>query len=899
MKKKSLLKLVILAVILLAVGLFLILRQWGRGPKPGTVPDEARRANRAASSFPAADEDYFRDMDGKVSQQPDEYFQDLAAALGVPPGDVRRSVVKGRNTWLVWTGGNDRFWDKIGVNAAGALDFLKTLSSYDGEIDPKTHEHLKFSRDNRWSYLGLVNEPCFEKAKGPDPERFGLWLDRRIVSPECPPDPFENESKYPGVVIGSRGKDLPAGRTEQYLPKKMPVGSFYGYATGIVGLRLFPNPDFDEKAARNWDPKRFYSDPDYYYSKDLVRPYRVGMSCAFCHVGPDPVHPPADPENPKWENLNNSVGAQYFWVDRIFDWRADPSSYVFQMFHTSRPGTLDTSLVSTDNINNPRTMNAIYNLGPRLEQARVFGKETLSPGSPGSRDNKQLNDYVPAGSPLARYFIAPDTVYAPRVLKDGADSVGALGALNRVYLNIGLFSEEWTLHFNPLVGGKTVTPISIADARKNSSYWEATEAQTTDLALFFLKATAPHKLKDAPGGEAFLTKDEAVLNRGKEVFADTCARCHSSKLPKPDKPLKIFQTGGCSGPDYFSPDPAKQKDTCWGEYWEWTKTPEFKTKMREIVMAPDFLDGNYLSAEHRVPVTLLQTNACSPLATNAIRGNIWDNFSSETYKDLSAVGQITVYQPQTGEPRKYDMPGGGRGYTRPASLISLWSTAPFLLNNTVGRLDPDAPNDDYNPNPSVEKRMHVFQDAIEKMLWPEKREKDPTLERIFRERGIQDFPGVVDRTTQRSYLRVAPGYLPDALKSWGPSLFPGIFDETDGIEIGPIPPGTPVSLLASLNVRPEGLGRWERFSYDRKILGLVKTLKGTMKEVEALGPNPTDAQVQEIYARGRVVDQLMELSKCQDYIVNRGHYFGTGFFKDEPGLSDDDKRALIEFLKTF
>ena len=49
------------------------------------------------------------------------------------------------------------------------------------------------------------------------------------------------------------------------------------------------------------------------------------------------------------------------------------------------------------------------------------------------------------------------------MLKDGADSVGALGALNRVYLNIGTFSEEWLLHFNALVGGKRVTPIAIAD----------------------------------------------------------------------------------------------------------------------------------------------------------------------------------------------------------------------------------------------------------------------------------------------------------------------------------------------------------------------------------------------------------------------------------------------------
>ena len=70
---------------------------------------------------------------------------------------------------------------------------------------------------------------------------------------------------------------------------------------------------------------------------------------------------------------------------------------------------------------------------------------------------------MPAGHPLAQFFETPDTVYTPRVLKDGSDSVGALGALNRVYLNIGLFSEEWLLHFRPLIGGQAISPIPIAD----------------------------------------------------------------------------------------------------------------------------------------------------------------------------------------------------------------------------------------------------------------------------------------------------------------------------------------------------------------------------------------------------------------------------------------------------
>jgi hypothetical protein len=852
--RKAKILIIIIIVLLIPIAFIAYRLLSHKGPKPGTVLDEARQVNRPASSFPAADEDYFHGMDGAVPLLPDE--------------------VKGRNTWVVWTGGNDRFWDKISTTSFGALDLVKTLSSYPKPISSAPNDKLKYSRDNRWYYLGLVNEPCFEKATGPDPERFGLWVDKRKA--DCPPDPFENEAKYPGVVVGSRGKPLPASKPNQYLPKdgKMPVGSFYGYASGIVGLRLFPNPAFDAAAAEKWNPERYYNDPSYYYSKDLVRPYRVGMSCAFCHVGPDPTRPPADPEHPEWVNLNNSVGAQYFWIDRIFDWKADPSTYVHQMFHTSRPGSLDTSLVSSDNINNPRTMNAIYNLGPRLVQATHFGKETLGPGS---ENNKQLNDYVPAGDPLTKFFEAPNTVFSPRVLKDGSDSVGALGALNRVYLNIGLFSEEWLLHFNALVGGKTVTPIEIAVARKNSSYWEATEAQTVDMARFFLKAATPHKLTAAPDGAKYFNNGNptdaayvAKVDNGKVVFAENCARCHSSKLPTPDAPKKMYDTQGCSGPNYLQ---------CWNEYWEWTKTDEFKTKMRAIVMAPDFLDNNYLSAEHRVPLTLLQTNACSPLATNAIRGNIWDNFSAETYKDLPSVGSVKVIHPLTGEERTYEMPAGGRGYTRPASLVSLWSTAPFLQNNTVGT---------FYPSGSVDDRMKSFQDSIEQMLLIKERAKDPFLAA----RGIN--AGVIDRVTQRCSISIAPGYVPNLVEGFGDMLFPSIFNNDGGIQLGPIPPDTPVGLLASLNLRPEGQGFWERVRYDWKLLGLVKEIKQKLKD---LPPNATDAEAQRVFAP--LADSLIALSKCPDYVVNKGHYFGTGQFGDESRLSEQDKRDLIEFLKTF
>ena len=809
-------------------------------PETGKVLDEARRAGRAVNTLPAADEDYFREMDSGIPLTPDE--------------------VKGRNTWIVWTGGNDRFWSTISVKSLGALDFLKTLSS---------HPSLKFSRDNRWKYLGLVNEPCFEKATGPDPQRHGLWLDKRRA--DCPPDPFEKEQKYPGVALGARGRN-------------MPVGSYYGWASGIVGLRLFPNPDFDESAARKWDPVRFYTDKSYYLRKDLIEPYRVGMSCAFCHVGPSPTRPPADPENPRWANLASNVGAQYFWIDRIFSWEADESSFVFQLFHTSRPGALDTSLVSTDSINNPRTMNAVYALGPRLEQAKRWGTETLGGGS---LDNRQFDDYVPAGDPLAQFFEKPSTVRTPRVLKDGSDSVGALGALNRVYLNIGLFSEEWLLHFNALVGGKPTTAIEIAVARKNSTYWEATEAQTPNLARFFLKGSYPHKLKDAPGGEAYLTKDKARLARGKEVFADRCARCHSSKLPPA---VPGLDPGGCAGAQYLD---------CFNRYWSWTKTDDFKKKVGAIVTAEDFLDGNFLSTDLRVPVTLLETNACSPLATNALADNVWDNFSSRSYKELPSVGTITVHHPITGEPREYRMPAGGRGYTRPASLVSLWSTAPFFLNNTLGK---------FNWSPSVEARMDSFQDSIEKLLWPEKRESDPDRPgaagvgvpafQVRLEDKDLKLPGVIDRTTRQSYLRVPAGYLPDFLRPLlGPldRFAPWLVGE-GGIEIGPLPSGTPVNLLANVEMQLDDASDAERIKHKAELLKLLLKTKGDLKSL----PQPaTDEQARKAFAD--LVEPLLKLNKCPDFVVNRGHYFGTSYFKekDEAGLSDGDKLALIEFLKTF
>lgn len=817
-----------------------------RQPQAGEVLDEAKLAGRGGASFVHATEDYFHDMDGALALTPEE--------------------IAGRNMWLVWSGGNDRLWDSMTNFTFGAFDLLKIISS---------HPSQGYSRANRWEYLGLVNEPCFENAVGPDKNHRGLWLDVR--SQACAPDPFENESKYPGVVIGSRGKPLGDGTTQ-------PVGSFYGEATGIVGLRLFPNPAFDADAAKAWDAERYYTDPSYYNRKDLVRPYRVGMSCGFCHVGPSPVNPPADPEHPAFANLSSSVGAQYMWVDRLFIHNSNrpegQKNFMYQLARTFRPGAMDTSLISTDSINNPRTMNAVYDFQARLGLANRLWHEKLANGE---LNNRQFNDFVASG-PLTQFYDKQSgTVRTPHVLKDGADSVGLLGALNRVYMNIGVFSEEWLLHFNPVAGGKTITPIKIADAQKNSGYWQATEAGTPNTALFFLKAAQPDHLKDAPGGSQYLDADAATLDRGKVVFADTCARCHSSKAPPPPSDLAL-DPDKCAGASYLA---------CFKRYWKWTQTDDYKTQMRAIVRASDFLEGNFLSSEARIPVTLLRTNACSPLATNALADNIWDNFSSQSYKQLPAVGTVTLSDPFTGELVPYEMPGGGRGYTRVPSLISLWSTAPFLLNNTVGP---------FNSSPSVASRMKVFDASIEQMLWPEKREHDAILGDKVR--------GTIDRTTQRSDVTIPVGFVPDGLQPLQGTLhrwFPWLVNDGGDVVLGPIPKDVPVNLIANIKLRSESSDLSVIASHARDVGELLLKLKVDLSTA------PVDASDQELRDKFfNLRKPLLALSKCPDFVVNRGHYFGTEEFNKQDGLSadekafgketalsDEDKRSLIAFLKTF
>jgi hypothetical protein len=190
--------------------------------------------------------------------------------------------------------------------------------------------------------------------------------------------------------------------------------------------------------------------------------------------------------------------------------------------------------------------------------------------------------------------------------------------------------------------------------------------------------------------------------------------------------------------------------------------------------------------------------------------------------------------------------------------------------------------------------MRVFQASIEQMLWPDKRKRDPVLG----SRNPGDPIYEIDRTTERSYISMPAAYVPEFLRPISARmsrLLPSLFRPDGGITIGPFPKGLPINLLSNLQPLSESDNPAERLRHVERMLQLLVDLKLYLIGLPA---NATDEQMVSGIA-SKMGSTLLALNKCPDFEVNRGHYFGTGLVPNEPALSDADKRALIEFLKTF
>ncbi len=161
---------------------------------------------------------------------------------------------------------------------------------------------------------------------------------------------------------------------------------------------------------------------------------------------------------------------------------------------------------------------------------------------------------------------------------------------------------------------------------------------------------------------------------------------------------------------------------------------------------------------------------------------------------------------------------------------------------------------------------------------------------------------VIDMARAREFYErrlglIPAGFQPDILVSLLKPFrdgLPWLLTDDGDIQLGPIPKGTPVGLISNLNLRPDKMDLVDRVKHDFKLAQFVTQAK---RDLHDLPPDASDEQARKTFAN--LVPAMLELSKCPDLVVNRGHYFGTDRFAEEPGLSDPEKRDLIEFLKTF
>ncbi|HUS25385.1 MAG TPA: hypothetical protein VM369_10595 [Candidatus Binatia bacterium] len=478
-------------------------------------------------------------------------------------------------------------------------------------------------------------------------------------------------------------------------------------ATGVLGYRkYFADPALDDAGKVVFDPQ---TSP---YREDELKKnlrYVIGGPCVQCHVGFDPTHPPKDPNAPKWENIHATIGLQYTNQPLQYIMGAPDDHIAKQVLHAARPGTVDTSLQASDFQNNPGTQNNIMDFFNK----RVFDNEMKDPITGEVKTAK------------TRY-----------VLKGGEDSVGEHLALIRVYVNIGMCTEEcWSPNF-PVPGTffgeqSHQRPFRIAQCYKDCEAWNHADAKMPDLAAFLITGGPTYLMKavdvDGTPGSAYI--DLKQVPRGRKVFARECAGCHSSFMApdnvRADKEaLARFYEGHVFGSEQFWQYEFTDEERAAPDFRRKYLVAEKGGKLRPKQFADAAAKGDpvfgqdWLSNDEPTPFGVVGTNMCRALHDNHNQGHIWEEFSSETYKQRASPGSVpkllnrmvpVLGGRQAGE-RRIE---GGPGYLRNFSLLSAWATAPFLHNNSVGELTylPDGAID-Y----TVRGRVTQFQLALEELL---------------------------------------------------------------------------------------------------------------------------------------------------------------------------------------
>ncbi len=814
--------------------------------------------------------------------QPQPTSPPAAATLQDNPGfyageaGLTPSERAGREIWYKATAGNARFHSYVFQQRVGILvDWYRALRADE--------------RDDRFASYGLINDPgCCTPG-----------------SPGCPAKSLEETYGFdwcPGDAellryVGNEGYRDPACDFRDAPPatddihhrdedqRQSSCDLAFGTSTGALGYRKFPNPRFDRERwlevngnLASWDGFRQVLSDDPNSSDSRVRrladgsiepPFLIGTSCGSCHIAFDPLQPPADPARPEWENIKGLQGNQYLRISELLGSGMSYDSMEYQMFSHARPGTSDTSAIPNDQVSNPGTINAIIN----LSQRPVFEDEDLIKWHKVNACSAEAEVSNPCWCEPGRdgkcweRKQTKETVH--HILKGGEDSIGALEAIQRVYFNIGSCAEQaWVNHLTDLrqldPQGRNFgqTPFDIGQARRDCPNFRAIEDRLVNIKDFLFSAEA-HATDLAVAREnvlkqedpsAIYTHDDLVadlndqfgagaVERGRVVFAESCARCHSS----------VPETEG-------------------GAF----KNRDFHAMDEETGVRHDWL-GN----DQTTLVSEVGTYRCRALHSNHMTGHIFAEYGSETLRARSP------------DPAVKEEGDGGRGHYRNISLLSLWAHAPLLHNNALG---PEICGQPENRDNFFYRSSYVDRDSGE--LLPENQAPacwayDPSVAGRFKlyVASMADLLNPSERVPKVTKFDVDVP-LPIGLRTVEGDEEKQIFGLTVVLPEGSNSAGLVnfrhklfANNLVELKRRPEGLEQrlTQELGADEAQAVMAELreagtalLKDPSKPVQTLRNHP----------------KLIELySTCNGDIENDGHPFGQD-------ISEADKKALIAFLAT-
>jgi len=765
----------------------------------------------------------------------------------------------GREIWFFATASNDRFFTYSYPQRIGAtIDWYKVLAA---KNKSDLFQAWGVIPDPDCCIPGQLNCPAKTLAETygfqwcPGDAELLKFVGKERVDNQTYRDPacdFKDSPFNAGTPHGDRDQ------------RQSPCDLKFGTSTGALGLRKFPNPRFDAEKWRqlngsleSWEghSRPLSSDPNDSDSRvtrlfdgSVEPPFRIGMSCGACHISHDPLKRAADINNPKWGEIDGLVGAQYSRISQLLASGMSQHALEWQLIARSRPGAVDTSALPMDTVSNPGTMNPIYNLSKRPTfQYRVL-KWRKAASCPGGESATCWCEPDKAGKCWLR---SEKDEAVQNILKGAEDSIGAEEAVQRVYFNIGSCGEQcWLNHIpdmratDPTQRNYGQTPFDIGQCRRDCASFRAIEDRLSDLKAFFLTArpTDLWKARGLPGPQEL----DAQLDRefgagsvtlGQQVFARTCAGCHSS------------QNAPYDAVDFRKMDPSDPT-----------------------------LRIDFLSHERPVRASRVGTYAGRAMHSNHMPTRVWAQYAARDLNERAIDPDL-----------KEVMKGGGRGYYRPPSLLSVWAQAPFMHNNAIGpelcskpsRKELDfysSPYVDANakllPNPpacvpydtTVEGRYNLFKASMEDLLNPSKR-----LSKV----ALLDADLVVD---------IAPKVR--------------ILGREGGLSIK-LPKGMPAGMLSNLRfkdlIQDVVLSHRDPQKLEAKYKDILPAdrlneLKGGLGRLRARLEAQKDHFTLDISQEQRDFIQSY-YSNVLGLVENAGHRFGEN-------LSEREKQALIAFLAT-